>query len=281
MRRSIYFGSRRLSYLESESTMAGPSARLWPGVLVLLHAFPLSAEAWGPQLQDIPPGWRVIAPDLAGFGLSDGHPGTEAGLLLDDYAADLFALLDALEIPTAVIGGLSMGGYITFAAFRRAPHRFRGMMLADTRAGADSPAGRVGRQQMLDVAGRAGVAGVADDMVPNLLGRTTRRERPDVEKRVRDLIAANQPAGVQQAVIRMRDRADATPQLSGIHCPTLIVVGEEDTLTPVEEGRRMSDQVAGAELAVIPLSGHLANLERPAEFNAVLAGFLLRSFAKA
>jgi pimeloyl-ACP methyl ester carboxylesterase len=155
-RNTLALGDRRVSYLE-----AGAGASL-----VLLHAFPLAAEMWGPQLQSPPPGWRVVAPDLRGFG--ESAAGTPARTL-DDYADDVEALLSRLGLERAVIGGLSMGGYVTFALFRRRPDLFQGVVLADTRPQADTDEGRANRRKMQDLVRREGSRAVADQMLPTLL----------------------------------------------------------------------------------------------------------------
>jgi pimeloyl-ACP methyl ester carboxylesterase len=173
-----------------------------------------------------------------------------------------------------VIGGCSMGGYATFALLRRQPELASGVVLVDTRMGVDSPEGRANRRSMLALVDREGPSGVARDMMPKLLGETTRNSDPTIESTVRRLIKQQSPDGIRAAIQRMMDRLDATVVLQGLRVPALVVVGEEDTLTPVEESRRMAEAIPGARLEVIRGAGHLSNLEQPARFNAVLAQFL-------
>lgn len=262
-------GGERRRYLQAG---AGES-------LVLLHAFPLSADQWAPQLDAPPPGWRLLAPDLRGFrgpGALDRSGPPPASLTIDDYAADIVALLDRLGIDRAVVGGLSMGGYVAFGLLRLAPERVRGLVLADTRPQADSEEARGRRRQMLERLERAGVSAVADDLAPSLLGRTTMRERPGVVARVRALIEANPVETVAAAIHALMTRPDSTALLSRIPVPTLVVVGEEDTLTPPDVAEAMCRAIPTAALTVIPRAGHLANLEQPEAFSAALAGFLER-----
>lgn len=257
----------RLRYLE-----ALPSDAERPrGALVLLHAFPLNAQMWEPQLALADDGWRVIAPDLRGLGAGERDPATGS---MDDYAADLIDLLDALHIEDAVIGGLSLGGYVTFALFRHARRYFRGLVLADTRPQADAPEGIEGRKRMLGLVRGKGAAAVADEMLPKLLGETTRRENPDLVRRVRDLIVSNSVEGIAGAITALMTRADSTAILPTIHCPTLILVGEQDMLTPPALSQEMQRAIAGSEVAIIAGAGHLSSLEQPAAFNAALARFL-------
>ncbi|MCA1586493.1 MAG: alpha/beta hydrolase [Acidobacteria bacterium] len=268
-RHDVHLGSRTLSYLDSSPDAA--DAR----VAVLIHAFPLAAAMWEPQLETAPPGWRFITPDLGGFGGSplvdgDGEPS------IDDYAADVIDLLSALGIEHAVVGGLSMGGYVTFAVLRRAPALIEGLVLADTKAGADSPEARANRQHMLALLDRGGPPAIAREMLPKLLGSASRRERPDLEDRVRRLIEQQSAPAIQRAIARLMDRPDATPQLAGVQVPTLVIVGSEDHVTPVAEAQRIADAIPGATLVVIANAGHLSSLECADEFGAVLSTFLSR-----
>jgi pimeloyl-ACP methyl ester carboxylesterase len=244
------------------------------GTLVLLHAFPLNARMWEPQMTLASEGWRVIAPQMKGM---DGASGETPDLTFDAAAGSLVDLLDALHVEQAVVGGLSMGGYLAFAAYKRAPGYFAGLVLADTRAEADPPGALEGRQKMLALARTKGSAAVADEMIPKLLGETTQRTRPSVAERVRALTLANPPESVAAALTCIMTRPDSTPLLSRIDCPTLIIVGEEDVVTPPALSRDMHRAIAGSELVTVSAAGHLSNLEQPDPFNAALSRFLSRA----
>jgi pimeloyl-ACP methyl ester carboxylesterase len=260
----LVLGERRLQWIEAGE----PSSEQ---VVVWLHAFPVSSAMWIDQLESVPVGWRMIAPDLAGFGGTTDHTGPPS---IDDFARDLDQLLDALGLEKVVLGGLSMGGYAAFAVHRIVPERLRGLILADTKSTADTPAAREGREAMLRVVGRSGSAGVADEMLPKLLGGTTRRVRPSIEARVRAVIEANPAEGLRRAVVRLRDRPDASSQLANIRVPVLVVVGEEDVVTPVDDARAIAAGAPDTRLAILPEAGHLSNIENPASFNAALRPWL-------
>ena len=263
-RQAVLLGSRHVAYLDA----GPPDGR----VLMLLHAFPLSAEMWRRQLEAPPAGWRVIAPDFAGLGRSDDRESDSVSL--DDYAIDVMALADRLAIPGFVAAGLSLGGYVALALARLAPDRLDGLVLADTKAPADSAEARAGREKMLATLSERGAGGVADEMLPRLLGRTTRQDRPEVVAEVRSLILTNNPEGIRHAILRLRDRPDAVQVLPRIEAPTFVLVGEEDEVTPVAEAERMQHGIAGARLETIPGAGHLSNMERPEAFTAALTRFL-------
>ena len=226
---------------------------------------------WEGQLTLADTGWRVIAPQLRGF---DGGAGDPPAASVDDYAGDVIDLLDALHVTQAVIGGLSMGGYVAFALLRLAARYVQGLVLADTRSQADTPEGVAGRTRLLQVVQDKGPSVVADEMIPKLLSEMTRNTRPVVVELVRTLAVANSSDAIAGAIRALMTRPDSTPLLSSIHVPTLVLVGDEDALTPPPASEEMHRAIAGSELVRIPQAGHLSNLEQPELFNAALAAFL-------
>jgi pimeloyl-ACP methyl ester carboxylesterase len=238
--------------------------------VVLLHAFPLSADMWRPQLERVPEGWRFLAPDLRGLGPTGGP----AAATLDDMAGDVAGLLDVLGIERAAIGGLSMGGYVTFALFRRGRERFTAMILANTRAAADSEEGRAAREKMSVLVREKGAAAVADQMLPKLLGPASHASRPELAARVRALIEANPPEGIDGAIQAMKSRPDSTPLLAEVACPALVLTGDEDALIPGSESAAMQRLLPRAQLVTIPGAGHLSSMEAPEAFSSALENFL-------
>jgi pimeloyl-ACP methyl ester carboxylesterase len=242
--------------------------------LVLLHAFPLHADQWLPQLARVPPDWRVVAPDLAGFhGRDPACAGPPDAVTIDGYARDVFEFMTHLDIRRAAIAGLSMGGYIALAMLRLAADRVAGLALADTKATADTDDARAGRDRLIALALSEGAAAVADAMLPRLLGSTTRREQPDLSDAVHRLIAANTADGIVAASRAMKVRPDSTAALQSAACPVTIICGDEDEPTPVADARAMQRVAPHARLVIIPRAGHLSNLENPLPFNAALAAF--------
>ena len=239
--------------------------------LVLLHPFPLDANYWAPQLAAPPAGWRLLAPDLRGFGTQGA--GDLPAESLDDHARDVFAMLDTRRIDRAVVAGVSMGGYIALAMLRLNAARVRALVLANTRMDADPPEGTAKRQAMLDVIAREGSAGVARDMPP-LLGATTMRERPQLVARVRASVEEAPAEGMAAAVRAMMRRPGSEAVLGAFPGPVLIVSGREDVLTPppLQEAMRAAAREAVHE--TVEGAGHLASLEKPADFNAILLRFL-------
>jgi 3-oxoadipate enol-lactonase len=267
MRRMPTYRSRgrKLSY-----TDAGAGAPL-----LLLHAFPLSREMWEPQLAALAGSYRCLAPDFPGFGDSEPPPaGEDSGM--SGLAADAVALLDHLGIGSAVVCGLSMGGYAALALCETHPERVRALVLADTRSGADAPEAREKRLAAAREVEEKGSGVLVETLVPRLLGASSLEGKPELRQWLERRIAAAPPAGVAAAQRGMAARPDRTAVLAGLRVPVLILVGDEDLLTPPEESRRMRRETPGSELVVLPGAGHLASLEQPAAFNRALGGFLAR-----
>jgi pimeloyl-ACP methyl ester carboxylesterase len=238
--------------------------------VVLLHGFPHNRELWAAQRDTLAAYCRVITPDLRGCGASD----VRGPYTMDQYADDVAALLGRLGVHQAVVGGLSMGGYVTFALWRRHRTRVRAMLLADTRSAADTEEGRVKRRALIDLARRRGAGAVADAQVLGSLGATTRTTHPDIVRHVRDMMATAAVEGIVGALEAMSVRPDSTETLRTIDVPTLILVGEEDIITPVKEARTMHASLTGSTLCVITQAGHLSNVEQPGQFNAAVTRFV-------
>jgi pimeloyl-ACP methyl ester carboxylesterase len=248
--------------------------------VVLLHAFPVSSTMWLTQREELAGVCRIITPDLRGFGGSKLPAGSGTGIderapSVDDMAADVAALLDARGIERAVIGGLSMGGYVTMSFLRQHPDRVQAVILADTKATADPEPARANRLRIADTAlAEWSPRVVVDEVAPNLLGRTTAADRPGLVARVLELAAQADPAAIAWAQRAMAARPDSFQTLAGAQAPALVIVGEEDTLASVEDARAMVDVMADARLVTIPEAGHLSAMEQPEAFTEAVREFL-------
>ncbi len=260
---SITVDSRRIEYLDTGG--AGTP-------VLLVHAFPLRAQMWEPQMESLGDRWRFIAPDLMGFGGSHA-PEDAAGYSVDSFAGDLKAVLDELGIDRVVLVGLSLGGYVALAFLRKYRSAVTALVLADTRAEADAPENIAKRTSQQGIVREQGIGALTEGLIGALLGEPTREKKPDVVETVRGLME-NPAAGYAGALEAMKGRPDSTPDLTSIDVPTLIVVGENDTLTPPELSRKMHEHIGASRLVVIPEAGHLSNLEAPEAFNGALAEFL-------
>ena len=247
-----------------EDVGSGPS-------VVLLHGYPFNRSMWREQVEVLRHNHRLIVPDLRGHGESAVTPGPAT---MESMALDIALLLETLNISRATIGGLSMGGYVALAFYRLFPLRVRSLLLADTRAQADTEEGKQNREQQAEKALKEGMEGIADALLPKLLAPETVAERPGIGRRVREMIVGTEPDGAASALRGMAVRKDYTSFLSRIIAPTLIVVGSKDVLTPVEDSELMHREIGGSRLQIIEGSGHISNLERSEEFNRALVKFL-------
>lgn len=242
--------------------------------LLLVHGHPFDRSMWRPQIAAAAEaGYRVIAPDLRGYGESTVVPGSTP---LSVFAADLAGLLDRLGIDGVALGGLSMGGQIVMEFQRLFPERVRGLLLADTSAEPETEDGRAWRRSMADRLLREGMAPYADEVLTKMVAPYNVTAMPDVATHVRLMMGGTPPEGAAAALRGRAERPDYRPVLAGVTVPTLIVVGADDEFTPLGDAETMHRLVPGARLRVVAGAAHMPNLERPAEFNTALLEFLDR-----
>jgi 3-oxoadipate enol-lactonase len=241
--------------------------------VIFLHAFPLNRRMWEGELMALlgEERYRLVALDWRGFGESEITNGISS---MELFAGDVAGLMDALGIQNAILCGLSMGGYAAFAFLRKYPQRVAGLILADTRPGADTPEAQANRENVAQIAETQGTGAIADLQVPRLISEYTRKRHPEVEARVRQLIDEATPQGIAAASRGMAQRADSTELLGGISCPTLVIVGEQDALIPPAVTQDYASRIPGVQFAVIPQAGHLSNLEQPEAVLQAIGGFL-------
>lgn len=236
--------------------------------LLLVHGFPLDSRMWHDQVEALGGSVNVIAPDLAGHGPSpSGTPGSS----VDEMAQFLAARLDQAGVEAVHLAGFSMGGYVSLAFLRLFPQRVLSLALVDTRANADNEAGRQGRDAMIDRIRSEGPRAAVEAMLPRLFTDAVETElRATAEGWMLD-----QPPGTLVAdLTAMRDRPDSTPMLGQVSVPALVIVGDQDPITPPADARAMADAIPGARLVTIEGASHLAPVEQPQQVSEALNEFL-------
>jgi len=238
--------------------------------VVLVHGFPLDARIFDDQVTALAPSYRVIRPDLRGFGKSRSADSFTVASLADD----LHALLRELDILPCVLGGLSMGGYVALAHARKYGRDLRGLILLDTRSEADNADGRAARDKMIDLVRKSGSAAVAGQMLAKMLAPENRTGA--VAQRLNAIMESQSPITIEHALEALRDRKDYSGDLASISAPTLIIVGDKDELTPPEKSRKLNESIPRSTLSVIPSAGHLSTMEQPQAVNKAIQDFLMR-----
>ena len=240
--------------------------------LLLIHGFPLNRQMWQPQLLPLAEaGYRVIAPDLRGFGESDAPL---EGYSMDGFADDLIALLDALKIDRAVVGGMSMGGYVLLNLLERYPERTRAACFIATKSSADDEAGRARRSAMAAEAERIGASPIVKNFAELLFAPQSMQTRPELIARVTSWMRDTNPRALAGGLLAMRDRKDYTPLLPGFRQPSLVLAGAEDRAASPTAMNLFTTGLPSCESRIIADAGHMVNMEQPEEFNATLLDFL-------
>lgn len=248
--------------------------------LLLIHGFPLNHMMWEPQISSLSAQARVIAPDLRGHGSSQAAPPPtmESQVYkMQMHADDCAALLDDLGITQpVVIAGLSMGGYIALAFLQKYPERVAGLILAATRAGADSPAARDNRLKAVATAKESGIGAVVDAMTPKLLSLATYNNQTGLPTRLAAIMANISLDAMIGDQLGMLNRPDSTAMLDQINVPTLLIYGADDQIIPLEDMQIMRAKIPASELHVVLDAGHMVNMEQPQQFNQAVREFLQR-----
>lgn len=246
--------------------------------IVLLHGFPLDHTMWSAQIDALAGDYRIIAPDLRGFGRSQlgaAHP--ERGITMDEYADDVAELLDKLGIDEPIVlVGFSMGGYIAWQFLRKFADRVRALVQCDTKAAADTDEARANRHKMADNVAQWGAPRIAEMIGPTLLAQQTFDSRPQAVATIRRVVGSSAPEAIAAAQRGMAIRPDMTSLLPKITVPTLVVVGQEDGLSPPQEMRGIADAIPNAQFVEIPAAGHMTTVENPAAVNEAILNFLKR-----
>jgi 3-oxoadipate enol-lactonase len=239
--------------------------------LVLIHGFPFSHEMWRPQVGVLSEAFRVIEYDVRGHGKSSAGDGQYP---FEFFVDDLISLLDHMEVKKAVLCGLSMGGYIALRAVERNPERVLGLVLADTQAKADSNAAKLKRAEAVRAIKKKGVKPFAEDFLKTVFTQQNLAAKSEFVVRIQKIMESNSAIGICGALIALATRTDTVPSLSAIQVPTLVVVGEQDTLTPISASQEIHDRILGSELHIIKNAAHLSNVENANDFNSYVKEFL-------
>ncbi|HEX8398152.1 MAG TPA: alpha/beta fold hydrolase [Pyrinomonadaceae bacterium] len=239
--------------------------------VVLLHGHPLNRSMWSAQFEALQANYRVVCPDLRGYGETAEVSDVST---MSEMAQDVAALLDYLKLETIILGGLSMGGYAALEFYNLFPTRVSALVLADTKAASDTEEARQKRFETAEKIEKEGIEPLADEMLPKMLAPATRSTKPEIVERVRQMMLATKPSGAAAALRGMAARSDHTKLLAKISVPTLVIVGETDELTPPAEAEKMNRAIKDSLLVKISNAGHLSPLENPAEFNPALLNFL-------
>lgn len=239
--------------------------------LIFIHGFPFNRSMWDPQIQDLKRHARVITYDLRGFGESGSD---DQSLSMDVLADDLVWFMDRLNIPQAVVCGLSMGGYILLNAVERYPQRFSGIILSDTQCLADSKENKEKRFTTIKDIQDKGLDAFADNFLKGTFAPHTQQARPELVKQVKQMILGNKAESITAALKAMAERKETCSGLKHITAPTLVLCGKEDTLTPPSLSEYLFNNIPGAQLHEIEQAGHLSNLEQPETFNRHVADFI-------
>jgi 3-oxoadipate enol-lactonase len=237
--------------------------------IVLVHGFPLDSRMWSVQIDALSNEFRVIAPDLRGFGKSISAEKFTIASLADD----VHALLENIGALPCLFAGLSMGGYIALAFAKRYPRDLSGLALLDTRAEADTSKGRENRNKVIEQAKTGGAKAIADAMLPKVISESTFKNHPEIVDDVRRIIESQSPLTLQNALATMRDREDQTRNLASIAARSIVIVGEDDAVTPLASAQTMAKNLSNAKLSIIPNAGHFSPIEQPEEINRVLGQF--------
>jgi 3-oxoadipate enol-lactonase len=239
--------------------------------VVLLHPFPVNHHFWGPVARTLEGAYQLLIPDLRGLGASGSGNGPAT---MQKHARDLARLCDECAIDRAVFVGVSIGGYVLFEFWRQFRDRVKALVLSDTKAAADTAEARAARLKSADDIDRDGIEPFLDTLFPKLIGESTFRNRPDTVADARAMGMSAAPEGIAANLLGLAARPDSIPTLRTIDVPTLLVFGEEDTLTPAADAAVIRDHIPGAMLHMVPRAGHYAFFEQPDECIRPLRKFL-------
>lgn len=242
--------------------------------IIFVHAFPLSSRMWEPQVEAMKDIYHLIVYDNRGFGESGENTDS---LTIDSHVDDLFSIIDELKINKPVLCGLSMGGYISLRALEREQKRFKAVILCDTRSLADDNSGKIKRAEQIKQIKQGGRKEFDEGFLNNTLSPITlngNNEKQKIVNFIKEIMSLQKDESVTGALLTMAARTDTTGFLENLSIPALVVVGEDDKLTPASPSRLMNAKIRNSELKIIPESGHFPNLENTKTYNEIIINFI-------
>lgn len=240
--------------------------------IILLHAFPLSRRMWKPNINSlVKNNYRVIAPDLRGFGESTNFADINS---MEVLAQDVAELTENLKIKKLVLGGLSMGGYVAFEFFRLFPQKIAALVLCDTDSAADTNEKRESRYEMIDKIEESGAQALIENMLPVLISDFTKTNNVKLVNELEQMFALADRQALIAALRGMAERENHNDLSNSINIPTLLIYGEDDSITDLDVARSLQNRIPSSSLSVIKNAGHYSNLEQPEQFDEILLAFL-------
>jgi 3-oxoadipate enol-lactonase len=240
-------------------------------VIIFIHGFPLNKSMWDTQVEALKENYRVIAYDIRGHGNSD--PGIDE-FFIELFVIDLLRLMEKLKIEKSILCGLSLGGYIALNAVLKHPDRFDGLILNDTQCIADTPEIKENRCNAIISIKEKGVEQYADEIIKKLFAQETFTKNKNVIDAVREMIISTPKQSLCNTLHALAERKETCDQLPEINIPVLIMVGQEDKITPIAAAQQMHEKILNSKLEIIQQAGHLSNLENLTAFNTHLVNFL-------
>jgi len=239
--------------------------------IILIHGMTFDHTMWNPQIEILKKNYRVIAYDMRGHGLSDVGDGQYNYKM---FVNDLRDLMDHLDIESAVLCGLSMGGAIALRTYEMYPNRIRALILSDTRSEADSNYTKKWREDSIELIKKSGLKPFAKSFLADTFAKESCKTNPEAVKHIKNIVLSSEPLAICGVLLAQAARTDMTDLLTKIKVPTLIMIGENDNFTPLSSSKMMNEKITGSELKIIPKAGHISNLENTPEFNRYLTEFL-------
>lgn len=254
---------------------------IYPGpkqTLVLLPAFPFSNEMWLPLIEQVKDQFTILALDYPGFGLMQRPNST--GWTFPMMSDEIKNKIQSLRISKVILCGISMGGYAALDFVGRYPEFVEGLVLANTQAGSDTDEAIEGRNKMIRQILNGSVEAFSHDFLDKIFSQDRALKFPSEIDFLKNLVQAQSPAAIINALIAMCARGDSTAKLAKISVPSLVITGTEDFLIPEARSAEIHKGIAGSQLEIMNDTGHLSVVEAPSAFAQLLCTFAKTIYSK-